>query len=128
MTTALTRLLDAYRQAAKTEREKGTYALQNQQPPVSKIDLHDLENSQIDWSHYQPDIPPALKPQKTPRPHQQHALDAARAGLKSADRGKLIMDIRIVVCLFGLGRSGRLSPILRHGDLADTAASVCAGA
>ncbi len=25
MTTALTRLLDAYRQAAKTEREKGSY-------------------------------------------------------------------------------------------------------
>lgn len=29
-------------------------ALQNQQPPVSKIDLNDLENSQIDWSNYQP--------------------------------------------------------------------------
>ena len=28
-------------------------ALQNQQPPVSKIDLHDLENSQIDWAKYQ---------------------------------------------------------------------------
>ena len=30
-------------------------ALQNQQPPVSKIDLNDLENSQIDWASYQPD-------------------------------------------------------------------------
>jgi predicted helicase len=26
-------------------------ALQNQQPPVTKIDLHDLENSQIDWAN-----------------------------------------------------------------------------
>lgn len=29
-------------------------ALQGQQPPVSKIDLHDLENSRIDWSQYKP--------------------------------------------------------------------------
>jgi len=29
-------------------------SLINQQPPVTKIDLHDLENSQIDWSKYQP--------------------------------------------------------------------------
>ena len=27
-------------------------ALRDQQPPVSKIDLYDLENSQIDWSRY----------------------------------------------------------------------------
>ena len=26
----------------------------DQQPPVSKIDLFDLENSQIDWSKYRP--------------------------------------------------------------------------
>jgi RHS repeat-associated protein len=35
-------------------------ALSNLQPPVYKIDLHDLENTQIDWSKYQPSVAPAL--------------------------------------------------------------------
>jgi predicted helicase len=34
--------------------EHAEEALRNQQPPVSKIDLHDLENSQIDWTRYTP--------------------------------------------------------------------------
>lgn len=66
-------------------------ALQGQQPPVSKIDLHDLENSQIDWAKYQPKAPPALKPKKELREHQQSALKAVREGLSKADRGKMIM-------------------------------------
>lgn len=66
-------------------------ALQNQQPPVSKIDLNDLENSQIDWTKYQPKKAPELKPKKTLRPHQENALQAVQKGLSSADRGKLIM-------------------------------------
>jgi len=66
-------------------------ALQNQQPPVSKIDLHDLENSQIDWTKYQPKATPVLKPKKTLREHQQTALARVELGLQSADRGKLIM-------------------------------------
>ncbi|MHB1937206.1 MAG: restriction endonuclease [Acidobacteriaceae bacterium] len=66
-------------------------ALRDQQPPVSKIDLHDLENSQIDWAHYQPRTAPPLKSRKTLLPHQQSALTAVLAGLRDADRGKLIM-------------------------------------
>ncbi|MDD2736103.1 MAG: DEAD/DEAH box helicase family protein [Desulfuromonadaceae bacterium] len=66
-------------------------ALCNQQPPVSKIDLHDLENSQIDWSQYQPASPPVLKAKKQLRPHQTSALAAVKNGLTQADRGKLIM-------------------------------------
>ncbi len=66
-------------------------ALRDQQPPVSKIDLFDLENSQIDWARYQPKTPPKLKEKKQPRLHQQDALEAVRAGLQQADRGKLIM-------------------------------------
>src|SRR5688572_1047327 len=66
-------------------------SLENQQPPVSKIDLNDLENSQIDWAKYQPRAVPVLKPQKALRPHQQHALAEVREGLKRADRGKMIM-------------------------------------
>jgi len=66
-------------------------ALVDQQPPVSKITLHDLETSQIDWSRFQPSAPVALKPKKLLRPHQQNALNAAVAGLAGAERGKLIM-------------------------------------
>ncbi len=66
-------------------------ALQNQQPPVTKIDLNDLENSQIDWAKYKPNAAPVLKQKKSLRPHQLNALNGARAGLQIADRGKLIM-------------------------------------
>jgi predicted helicase len=66
-------------------------ALQDQQPPVSKIDLHDLENSQIDWSQYQPKAAPRLKAKKTLREHQANALEQVKRGLAEADRGKLIM-------------------------------------
>lgn len=71
--------------------ENAADALQNQQPPVSKIDLHDLENSQIDWARYQPNAEPVLKPKKTLREHQQTALARVELGLQTADRGKLIM-------------------------------------
>lgn len=66
-------------------------ALQGQKTPINLVTLHDLEASQIDWSKYQPGAKPVLKPQKTLRPHQQSALAAVKAGLASADRGKLIM-------------------------------------
>ncbi len=66
-------------------------ALQGQQPPVSKIDLQALEDSQIDWAKYQPNQAVALKAKKQLRDHQQTALNAVAAGLKEAERGKLIM-------------------------------------
>lgn len=66
-------------------------ALENQNPPVSKIDLYDLENSQIDWSQFQPNKATVLKPKKSLRPHQVNALNSVEHGLKTAGRGKLIM-------------------------------------
>lgn len=66
-------------------------ALRDQQPPVSKIDLNDLENSQLDWSQFQPNTAPVLKPKKQLREHQAKALQFVRHGLASAERGKLIM-------------------------------------
>lgn len=66
-------------------------ALRDQQPPVSKIDLTDLEASQIDWAQYQPQQAPTLKPKKALRPHQQSALNATLAGFARESRGKLIM-------------------------------------
>lgn len=66
-------------------------SLENQHPPVSRIDLHNLESSVIDWSQYHDDIKPVLKAQKQLREHQIDALNATVNGLKTADRGKLIM-------------------------------------
>lgn len=71
-------------------------ALFDQNPPVTKIDLNDLENSQIDWAQHNPDIslskaPPILKKKKELRDHQKTALTAVKAGLQNAPRGKLIM-------------------------------------
>ncbi|MHA6896222.1 DEAD/DEAH box helicase [Ralstonia pseudosolanacearum] len=66
-------------------------ALLDQQPPVSKIDLTALEESQIDWGQYQPKAAPVIKAKKELRPHQTNALNAVVHGLADADRGKLIM-------------------------------------
>ena len=66
-------------------------ALQNQQPPVTKIDLNDLENSQIDWSKYQPNQQLILKEKKKLRDHQKAALKSVEEGLSKSARGKLIM-------------------------------------
>ena len=88
-------------------------ALVDQQPPVSKITLHDLEASQIDWSKYQPKAKVSLKAKKRLLPHQESALKAVTAGLKAADRGKLIMacgtgktftSLKIAEALAGKGK------------------------
>ena len=56
-------------------------ALRDQHPPVTKIDLHDLENSQIDWARYQPGQAPVLQEKKSLRPHQKSALESVIKGL-----------------------------------------------
>lgn len=66
-------------------------ALLGQQLSVNKIDLQALEDSQIDWARYQPNQPVVLKARKQLRDHQKTALNAVAAGLKDAERGKLIM-------------------------------------
>jgi predicted helicase len=66
-------------------------ALRDQNPPVTKIDLHDLEQSQIDWGQYHSQGQITLKPKKNLRPHQSEAVREVLEGLKTADRGKLIM-------------------------------------
>lgn len=66
-------------------------AMADQNTPVSKIDLDDLENSQIDWSKYESNQAPTLKKKFDPRPHQQIAIDNVIREFKTTDRGKLIM-------------------------------------
>ena len=71
--------------------EHAVDALRDQQPPVSTVTLHDLENSQIDWAKYRPQTIPTLKTRKTLREHQEIALAKTLQGFDTADRGKLIM-------------------------------------
>ncbi|MFM6106549.1 MAG: DEAD/DEAH box helicase family protein, partial [Sphaerospermopsis kisseleviana] len=68
-------------------------ALENQQIPVIRATIYDLENSPIDWNKYSVQQPEKLelKPKKRIRPHQQTALEKVLTGFKTADRGKLIM-------------------------------------
>lgn len=66
-------------------------SLEDQIPPVSVIDLTALENSVIDWSKYHTDTKPTLRPSKQLRDHQKQALANTIEGLKTAERGKLIM-------------------------------------
>jgi len=66
-------------------------SLAGQQPPVTKIDLQTLEKSQIDWSTFKPHMKPELKRKYDPRPHQAKAIADVIGGLKTVNRGKLIM-------------------------------------
>lgn len=88
-------------------------ALLDQQPPVSKIDLTALEESQIDWGQYRAMATPVIKSKKQLRPHQTSALSAVVHGLAEADRGKLIMacgtgktftSLKIAETLAGAGK------------------------
>jgi predicted helicase len=68
-------------------------ALKNQQIPVQRILLHDMEQSQISWGAFDltenyGSVPIA---QKELRPHQIDALSAVMEGFREADRGKVIM-------------------------------------
>ena len=68
-------------------------ALANQQIPVSRLRVQDLDESAVDWSDFKLNRPQDIKlKKKNPiRKHQEEALAKVLAGLKKADRGKLIM-------------------------------------
>ncbi len=65
-------------------------ALDGQAIPTNRIGLTDLAESPIDWNIFDRDNKIELV-RKTLRPHQVEALEAVDAGLKDADRGKMIM-------------------------------------
>ena len=66
-------------------------ALEDQQPPVTKIDLHTLEESPIDWSRFAPGQTLVRRAKKTPLPHQVNAVAKVVAGFAKHERGKLVM-------------------------------------
>lgn len=67
--------------------------LENQDPPVTKIDLETLEQSVIDWSKFAEKKQVVFKPKKELRDHQKAALSSVKIGLyeQKLERGKLIM-------------------------------------
>lgn len=68
-------------------------ACNNQQVPVSRLRLQDLDQSPLDWSTFNPERPQSVKfeSKKKLRKHQEEDLSKVQVGLKKADRGKLIM-------------------------------------
>ncbi|WP_168526694.1 type ISP restriction/modification enzyme [Acinetobacter sp. A3] len=67
--------------------------LNNQDPPVTKIDLETLEQSVIDWSLFAEKKEVVFKKKKDLRDHQKAALVNVKIGLydQNLERGKLIM-------------------------------------
>lgn len=65
----------------------------DQNPPVNRVHIRELEQSTIDWSKYRLDKPEKLtfKEKKKTRPHQVEAITKVIAGFEEHDRGKLIM-------------------------------------
>jgi predicted helicase len=68
-------------------------AIQNQNPPVIRLNLADLQQSPVDWALLEKGIhgEKARNPKKQLRPHQLEALQKTNLHFKNADRGKLIM-------------------------------------
>ena len=88
--------------------------LRLQEKPVQRIGLHYLKTSPIDWADFvNSGEVGERKPPKTPRPHQQLAIDNALAHLGApGTRGKLLMacgtgktlvGLRIAECISGTG-------------------------
>ncbi|MBD5311256.1 MAG: DEAD/DEAH box helicase [Bacteroides sp.] len=68
-------------------------AIQNQNPPVNRVLLVDLQNSPVDWKLLLDGLKgkDAMLPGKQPLEHQLRAVSAAHDYFATHDRGKLIM-------------------------------------
>lgn len=68
-------------------------ALKNQKPPVSRINIHDLNNAPVEWEKLENNITGELaRPKKYPlKEHQKNALENTHKYFQENDRGKLIM-------------------------------------
>lgn len=70
-----------------------TSAIKNQNPPVTRINLYELQEAPVDWAKLESGIH-GEKSRITDRqikPHQKEALEKAHEYFKTNDRGKLIM-------------------------------------
>jgi predicted helicase len=72
--------------------KKAEETLENQQIPLTRIDLSDLENSSIDWEAYYKEGKTVSNIEtKKLREHQQKALSLVKEAFKTEERGKLVM-------------------------------------
>lgn len=87
--------------------------LEAQTPPVSTINLSELEQSVIDWDLYYKSHEVKTVEKYDLRPHQQRSHDGVVSGLATADRGKLILacgtgktftSLRIAETMAGKGK------------------------
>ena len=67
--------------------------IKNQTPPVSRLNLIDLESDDVDWAKLEQGVfGKASRPKPfTVKEHQQKAIDKVHEYFKTHDRGKLIM-------------------------------------
>lgn len=70
-----------------------TEAIKNQNPPVSRLNLYDLQESRVDWEKLDQGISGEKSriADRELRPHQKEALERTHAHFRKFDRGKLIM-------------------------------------
>lgn len=70
-----------------------TEAIRNQNPPVTRINLYELQQARVDWEKLDKGISgeQSRLVKKKPFPHQQTAVDLAHDYFNKNDRGKLIM-------------------------------------
>lgn len=68
-------------------------ALQNQSPPVTRLNLSELNQAPVDWKKLEQGIhgESARTPKKSPFKHQLEAIETTHAYFKENNRGKLIM-------------------------------------
>ena len=82
---------------------KAEESLRQQEKPVQRLGLHDLKASPIRWAEFVQSGVISKGDPKTPRPHQQEAINSALAHLKAPDtRGKLLMACGTGKTLVGL--------------------------
>lgn len=88
------------------------HAIAHQTKPVTRISVHDLDASPIDWSRFTLQRPQdlAVLPKKKARPHQDSAIADVLAGFETADRGKLIMACGTGKTLAALRLAEKVAP------------------
>ncbi len=70
-----------------------TESIKNQNPPVTRINLYDLQEAPVDWAKLEKGIhgEASRNAKKSLRPHQKEALELTHNHFKKEERGKLIM-------------------------------------
>ncbi len=73
--------------------DNATESLKNQRPPVTRLNIHDLNSAPVDWDKLENNITGVLArtSKKQLRQHQTKALENTNSHFLENDRGKLIM-------------------------------------